>query len=327
MRRVFKVSLIFVALFLIFLFTLIFFQPAPKGFSSDIRWGVTFSKPFAIDLGLDWKETYLTILDDLKVKHLRLPIYWPDIEPQENNYIFDDYDWIIKEAEKRGVKMILVIGRKLPRWPECFEPEWIKIQNPKSEIRNENLLNYVEKIVNHYKDSSVFYAWQVENEPFLKFGECPDYDPDILDKEIELVRSLDSKHQILTTDSGELGFWLRTAKRGDIFGTTMYRVVWNKYFGYIRYDLLLPHQFFWLKANLVRLFYPQKPIIVSELQAEPWRGEGMDLKQFSKNIEFAKKSGFPEVYLWGAEWWYWLKVKNQDPSFWNKAKEIFKTYD
>jgi hypothetical protein len=184
-------------------------------------------------------------------------------------------------------------------------------------------LNYVEKVVNRYKESPALYEWQIENEPFLKFGECPGYDPQVLDKEIELARSFDVEHQILTTDSGELGLWLKAAGKGDVFGTTMYRVVWNKYLGYISYNFIIPHQFFWLKANLVRLFYPDKPIIVSELQAEPWKDKGMDLKQFQTNIEFAKKVGFPEVYFWGAEWWYWLKVKNQDPSFWDYAKTIF----
>jgi hypothetical protein len=25
--------------------------------------------------------------------------------------------------------------------------------------------------------------------------------------------------------------------------------------------------------------------------------------------------------LWGAEWWYWLKVKDGDPSVWNVVKD------
>jgi len=33
----------------------------------------------------------------------------------------------------------------------------------------------------------------------------------------------------------------------------------------------------------------------------------MNLEQFKKNIEFAQKTGFDTIYLWGAEWWHWLK--------------------
>ena len=153
-----------------------------------------------------------------------------------------------------------------------------------------------------------------------------------LEKEIDLVRSLDPNHPIIITDSGELSVWFRAAKRADIFGTTIYRIVWNKYTGYVKYPL--PPKFFWLKANFIRLFYPEKPIIVSELQAEPWgpkqiyemsfaeQSKSMNLKQFYDNMEYAKEVGFPEIYLWGAEWWYWLKVKHNQPEIWEAAKTV-----
>jgi hypothetical protein len=96
----------------------------------------------------------------------------------------------------------------------------------------------------------------------------------------------------------------------------------------------LPPKFFWLKINFIRLFYPKKPIIVSELQAEPWgpkmiyetsleeQAKSMNLKQFYDNIEYARNVGFPKVYLWGAEWWYWLKVKHGQPEIWKAAREV-----
>jgi len=40
-------------------------------------------------------------------------------------------------------------------------------------------------------------------------------------------------------------------------------------------------------------------------------------------VEFAKKVGFPEIYLWGAEWWYWLKITQNHPELWDTAKELF----
>jgi hypothetical protein len=49
----------------------------------------------------------------------------------------------------------------------------------------------------------------------------------------------------------------------------------------------------------------------------------MNLKQLKENIEFASRSGHREIYLWGVEWWYYLKEKNQ-PEFWNEAKSLFK---
>src|SRR3989344_452235 len=66
-------------------------------------WGVTFSRSYALDLQLDWRQTYLAILDDLGVKHLRLSAYWDEIEPDKDQYRFDDLDWQIDQAAQRGV--------------------------------------------------------------------------------------------------------------------------------------------------------------------------------------------------------------------------------
>ena len=69
-----------------------------------------------------------------------------------------------------------------------------------------------------------------------------------------------------------------------------------------------------------------KEAIVTELQAEPWVAgseKTMDLGQFKNNIEFAKNTGLKEFYLWGSEWWYWLKQKQNDSGIWNEAKKLF----
>src|SRR3989338_9810695 len=96
----------------------------------NIKYGVTFSQKFSEELELDWKANYLAILDDLKVKDLRLIAYWDRIEPEEGRFGFEDLDWQVAEAEKRGAKIILVVGRKVPRWPECHEREWALFSTP-----------------------------------------------------------------------------------------------------------------------------------------------------------------------------------------------------
>lgn len=328
MRKFLFIVLIFVFSFSFLVFT--FSLWPPSGISESIQWGLAFSKPFAIDMGLDWREAYIAILDDLKPKALRLPIYWQDVELEPGKYKFDDYDWMVKEAEKRNIKLVLVIGQKLPRWPECHLPNWAI--NLDSKNKQDSLLKLINELVERYKNLSNLWFWQVENEPFLPFGECVNYDGSFLDQEIELVRREDPKHQIIVTDSGELSIWFQAAKRADVFGTTIYRIIYKEPIGYFKYPL--PPKFFWFKANLVHLFYPGKPIIVSELQAEPWgpkliydislaeQEKSMNLKQFRDNIEYARAVGFPEVYLWGAEWWYWMKTKHQRPEFWQEAKSL-----
>ena len=110
--------------------------------------GVTFSKQYASYLGLDWKESYLSILNDLKVKYLRLPIYWEDVEKEDGRYDFTDVDWQLNEAKRRDVKVVLVIGMRQPRWPECHAPAWTEGMN--ESLIQTRILTMVEKVVSRY---------------------------------------------------------------------------------------------------------------------------------------------------------------------------------
>lgn len=331
-KKIIKYLLLFFLLFIIISFFYLFIGRAPE--QEKINWGVNFSQKQAENLGLDWKETYLAFFNDLGAKNIKIAVYWDLIEKEEGKYNFEDLDWQIKKAEEKGVKLLLAIGQKTPRWPECHEPKWIKIQ--KSNIKNQKLLEYIGTIVERYRNSTAIWAWQVENEPFFPFGECPKPDENLLKKEIELVRTLDpQKRPVVISDSGEGSFWLRTAKLGDIVGVTLYRKVWSRELGiYLNYPF--PPVFYWRKAQLVKKFF-NKDVINVELQAEPWgpkasqdltkeeREKTMSLEKFKENIEFAKKTGLKEFYLWGGEWWYWLKTKQNDKRIWNEAKLLFRS--
>jgi salicylate hydroxylase len=54
----------------------------------DIDASGVFSKFRADELGILWKETFISILDDLKVRKFRLSAHWPMIEPQKDNFDF-----------------------------------------------------------------------------------------------------------------------------------------------------------------------------------------------------------------------------------------------
>jgi len=292
--------------------------------------GVTFSKKTAAVLNLDWRELYLAILDDLQVKQIRLPIYWDEIEKADGQYDFSDYDYLLTEGAKRNVKFIASIGWRLPRWPECHTPTWLK-GSETEKIKNETL-KMLEVTVNHYKDQTAIVYWQVENEPLLNvFGECPPADENFLRKETALVRSLDSR-PIIISSSGELGSWKKEAQLADIFGATLYRVVWGKYTGYIRYPM--PSWYYRLKAILAGV-KPGRRFIL-ELQAEPWAPTGLfsdltpaqinksfDLQQFKANTQYAINVNFDKAYLWGVEWWY-SELKQGHGEYWALAKTLFK---
>jgi len=315
----------------VFLFFIFLFSRGHIYSKDELEYGVTFSKRQAIDLGFDWRVMYLDILDELGVKKLRLPAYWSEVEPADNKYAWEDLDWQVKQASQRGVEIILAVGGRLPRWPECHFPAWAEKFN-KSE-REEQILDYIKKVIEHYKNNKQIMAWQVENEPFLThFGNCPKSDKQFLDKEIDLVHSLDSR-PIVVTDSGELSIWIPAARRADIFGATMYRDTYSHNFKrYIHYPI--SPGFFRFKKNVASLFaHPQKWIVI-ELQGEPWgpapyqnltkeeRDKTMNLNKFKEIIEFSSQTGFKEFYLWGVEWWYWERSEGR-PEMWEEAKKLF----
>lgn len=332
MKRILKYFLFGLLGILVLLLVFIgYFSVGTPPQAEKITWGVNFSQKHSQDLGLNWQENYSALLDDLGAKNLKVAAHWDLFEPEKDKYHFGDLDWQVKEAEKHNAKILLAIGMKTPRWPECHIPEWAASLN--KDQQQKEILEMLEKVVLRYKDSQAIEYWQIENEPFFPFGNCPWVDKEFLKKEVALVKSLDSRHLIIISDSGEGSFWIQAAELGDVVGTTMYRIVWVRQVGvYLNYPF--SPTFYWRKAQIIKKFFNKKVICV-EFQSEPWgpkllydsplaeQEKSMNLEQFQKNIEFARKTGLDEFYLWGGEWWYWMKEIQNDPRIWDEAKKLF----
>ena len=327
MKKLRKILIIFGVIFLVF--WVLSIKPIPE----KINYGVSFSKFHSDELELDWKKVYFAILDDLKVRNFRLSAHWPMIEPEDDKFNFSELDSQMDEAKKRGASVILAVGRRLPGWPECHEPEWAKREEIKD--KQQEILEYIQEIVNRYKDYSNLKYWQVENEPFLTFfsrSACGPLDKDFLQQEIDLVRKLDPARPILMTDSGEFGTWFQAYKRGDVFGTSLYLYIWNHKIGPFRYPIT--PAFFRIKQNLTQFILGKKPSMIIELSSEPWLLQAikdtpidvqisrMGIDKFNEMINFSSETGFDSIYFWGTEWWYWMKEHGHS-EHWDKAKEIF----
>lgn len=297
------------------------FYPYPR----QIKYGVTFSPRYARYLKLDWQKTYLMALDDLQIRHFRIPGYWDILEQNKGKYDFTETDYVLNEASKRGAKIVLVLGMRQPRWPECHIPSWAK--GLTLEERRQQVLQFIQQVVERYKNHPVIEAWQVENEPFLQFfGEgCDPADANFLQVEVNLVKNLSSK-PVIVTDSGELGLWNVPMQLSDVFGTTLYRDVYNPVMGYFTYPVL-PY-FYNLHSQIIKkIFAPNnKKTIVIELQAEPWFGSGepsqLSVSKMQYYVKFAQQTGFDEIYLWGVEWWYYMAAKGH-PEYLNYAKTLY----
>ncbi len=300
----------------------------------SITYGVSFNTPYARELGLDWLEVYTAILEDLKVRHLRLAAHWPMVEPQDDAWNFTELDMQLDMAAQRDAKVVLAVGRRLPRWPECHVPDWAK--DLTWEEQQAHILKYLERVVLRYKDHPAVAMWQVENEPYLTVfahEHCGDLDEAFLAREVAFVRSLDPSRRILVTDSGNLGLWYGAYRSGDMFGTSAYLYLWNEVTGPIK--SVLPAQAYYFKRAFMRLLYGEKESVLIELSAEPWldislkeaplslQMERMNETMFEEILAYARDTRFATQYLWGAEWWYWLRTQNDRSSMWDKARELY----
>jgi hypothetical protein len=125
--------------------------------SSDLQYGTMFSQKQSKSLGLNWKENYISILDDLGFKNIKILTYWDLIERDSNIYSFTNLDWQIEEAIKRDVNVLLQIGN-------CEFPKWLE-----GNFKEESL-SYLNTVILRYEDNPNVIMWD------LGFKECVEKD-------------------------------------------------------------------------------------------------------------------------------------------------------
>ena len=330
-RRVTKILSIMLGVLLFC--ALILFILARKEEPAKITYGISYNVPYVLELGLDPDKVFDAFLNDLKVRDLRMSAHWTLIEPKKDQFDFAWMDRDLKKAEKVNARVIFGVGRRLPRWPECHVPSWAKELS--WEDQKKEILQYIEAVVMRYKGSPAITYWQVENEPYLGVfanDHCGDLDESFLEEEIALVKRLDPSRQVLVTDSGNLGTWNGAYSHGDVFGTSVYVYFWNPELG--QFKTILPPWFYRVKERIMGLIHGEKETFLIELSLEPWLLEPvtevpvdtqysrMDAQKFDEIIDYARQTRYEKQYLWGGEWWYWLKQEGH-PEMWEKGKKLF----
>lgn len=321
-----------IAFALLWLFDFWMEQISP-GSPRKIEYGVTFSAPYARYLGLDPEEVLQSINKDLGAKLIRIPVYWDEVEKEPGVYDFSATDRLLNIAGTKNKEITLVIGYKVPRWPECFAPGWVNGLDQSN--HQGKILELLKATVAHFKNRPQIAAWQVENEPLLPFGNCKIFDETFLKKEVDLVKSLDSR-PIILTDSGELGLWIQALRYSDLMGTSLYRTVYDPRFGFFNYPF--PSLYYRLKAIFTQMIFApnSQGVFISELQAEPWalpdkplidtplseQIQLFPLKKLQETVRFTARTEIERQYFWGVEWWYYMKV-NGHPEYWEYAKTLF----
>lgn len=302
--------------------------------------GATFIPAYAESLDLDPQKTMDALIKEVGVRHFRLVSYWDQLEPQKGQYDFSLLDWQFVKAENAGAKVTLSLGLRQPRWPECHMPDWAR-----GEQANEwqpQLENFMTAVVNRYKDSPALDSYQVENEFFLKgFGRCNEIsnsmDRSRLIAEYNLVKKTDTKHKVVINRSNNALGWPAGQPQPDEFGISIYKRVWDATLTKRYLEYPFPAWYYAFVAGWQKIM-TGKDMLIHELQAESWGPHGQGLteisldeanrsfnaERFKQRVEFGKATGMREIYLWGAEYWYYRMVHQHDPSLWNIAKDTFR---
>lgn len=330
-------KLLLIVTTVVFLFSLTSYGVAQwyinKHSHEPLEIGASFTPDYARSFGLDPKDTLSAILGDLNMKQIRLVSYWNAIEPTPGKYDFSDLDWQFALANKYGAKVSLAIGLRQPRWPECHEPAWVAGE-PKN-VWQPQLYSFITAVIDRYKTNPALNNYELENEFFMKvFGECTDFDRKRLVEEFNLVKKADPDHDVIISRSDN---WIGIPvgqPTPDRFAVSIYKRVWDYTFTHRYFEYPLPSWFYASLAGYGELV-SGKDMVIHELQAEPWPPKGqsvytasldeqyksMNAKRLTERVAFAKDTGIRSIDLWGAEWWYWLKVKQHDPSVWDSAKQ------
>ena len=301
-----------------------------------MTYGVTFVPDYAESLGLNPQQTMAALIK-IGVRQFRLTSYWNDIEPVKGQYNFSELDWEFAQANAAHAKIILTVGLRQPRWPECHPPSWINTAAP-TYTWEPQLEQFMTQVINRYKNNPALEAYQLENEYFLKgFGDCQNFSRSRLISEYNLIKQLDPHHMIIIGRSNNaIGFPIGQPQP-DLFSISVYKRVWDASVTHRYLEYPFPNWFYSFLAGVQEL-YTHHNMIIAEMQAEAWPPKGqtilqtplseqnksMNANRLLHRFIFARSTGMKDAIMWGAEYWYYRKVILHDPSLWNVAKQEFR---
>lgn len=303
--------------------------------SQPLQQGVSFIPDYAASLGIDPKANMDALLN-INVRQFRLTSYWSDIEQTPGHYDFSQLDWEFQKAEAKHAKIILTVGLRQPRWPECHAPSWVNINAPDSQWQPQ-LETFMQAVINRYKDSPSLASYQLENEYFLKgFGICTNYDRQRLVDEYNLVKTTDPNHPVIVGRSNNaIGLPLGQPQPNE-FSISVYKRVWDAAITHRYVEYPYPAWYYGFLAGSQKIV-TGKNMMIGELQAEAWPPRGQTIQETSlaeqnkslnaqrlkDRFQYGRATGMRQIDLWGAEYWYYRKVNLHDPSLWNVAQQEF----
>ena len=346
-RRYAPLAALLVALHLLIQYQ--WYETAPLG---SPEFGASFSCKRAQHFGQDCRAALTAVLDDLGVRSLRLSVYWSDVEQSPGEYDWSSIDWQLDEIHARRARAVVSIGMKAQRYPEFWLPTWLRLTAnippdafPEDHpLVQQHIFPYLDAAARHLSVHPAVEALQVENEPFVHFeGHANGWHlrKEFLAREIETVRAAGGgQHRIVVSHASWLRrdmTWEWILDHADVVSQSVYtkrqRGPWRwLYIFPYRIGPVTPH----LPGQGREAARRGKELWIGELQAEPYEQPSVDVRReplhatasFSPrwlrdNVHLARRSGATRVYLWGVEWWLYLRDQRGDPRIWEMGKPLF----
>ena len=315
--------------------------------------GFSFSPRTARYLGEDPTTALRTLMVELSPDLVRLPVYWDAVEGRRGAFDFSETDHLLRVVESynrlpgvRPARIVLIVGMRNMGYPELYVPDWV----PQSEREPAAIMasdpeytRYLRASFTHYHPNPLIYSWQLENEPLDKVPTVAGLDVsisgDVLQDELELLRSIDSRPAVITTYTSAtlsldmeglapsvhppvpgsplpVGHPLQALQTGDILGLDLYAVTGDTSLN----DASATKRIGWKRAAMPFWFGEAsaagKQLWITEMQGAPWPGAGnfttADLL-FSANAY--RHRGASVILLWGVEDWLgspdWIQAGRQ----------------
>jgi len=298
-------------------------------------------------------DTLGQLLSGLGAKRVRLSVEWSQVEPAPGAFDWSLMDALLAEADRQGASVMLTVGVKAQRHPEYYIPGWVLANAhlpPDGDISTdlylrERSLAMVEAAVRHFAASTAVDSWGADNEPYVPSLRAQSWrlGREFVRAEVEAIRRNDPVARPVAINHGQHFVvdrrWQDALADSDILAQSLYP--WRNYelFGWrmvlpiLEIGPLAPNYRAQsrLASSVGRQFW------ITEMQAEPWfdgdihlvspanASPNLTVGHFRKNIDYARRVGAGRVYLWGSEWWLYQRLRYDDPTWWNLAREAIST--
>ncbi len=313
--------------------------------------GANFSCKRAEHFGQDCRRALEGVLDELGARQLRLSVYWSDVERSPGDYDWSSIDWQLDTLHARGARAVVSIGMKAQRFPEFWLPTWLRLaaaipadRFPEDHpLIEQYLFPYLEAAARHIAAHPAVDSLQVENEPFVHFeGHANGWHirEAFLARELATVRAATPATRISVSHaswSRRDATWTWILDNADVISQSVYT---KRQRGPWRWLYIFPYRLGPVTPRLPTQAAEARrrgqELWIAELQAEPYEGPSVDVRReathdvasFSPrwlhdNLRLARRSGATRVYLWGVEWWAFLREQRADSQLWDAGRSLF----